>query len=420
VAAVAPLAGAMVNEGAFDEGGPPMAKDRPIPEDPALTAWLRTGEGTLPDALREDAERGRAALSDRRVDVLAGLAKEVQAAAVAVLTEARDAELLVALEGATPFKEVRKLVGKARFLLKNKGVAVPEAPRGEAFKFHTVEGEEARSYASLVDPDGDRMVWFGAQVKKRGRMAFQAVINETSGIGLFQVFPQMTAKMRRRILDELLGSKIPVYEVDNAYARWLIEEAARRNEASGTDIPKEYFEAKPLMGEAPDLSADPHPVYGLLLDQGAAGEPTPTELRAARDLFDLEEIQSWSPAGDVLEKLQAQQDLSSQSVLVLTEKQRREQHEAELERAARGYFVGEVRTRWSRRLLDLAHWLIQRDQVSLARAALAAAEHLAAPESDAGANPFAVELFRRASTRAETPVESQEPGAEEGSTILTP
>ena len=44
-------------------------------------------------------------------------------------------------------------------------------------------------------------------MKNRGRMAFQAVVNETNGIVLFQVFPQMTAKMRKKILEDLLGGK---------------------------------------------------------------------------------------------------------------------------------------------------------------------------------------------------------------------
>jgi hypothetical protein len=264
------------------------------------------------------------------------------------------------------------------------------------------------------------MIWFGAQVKNRGRMAFQAVTNEVNGIALFQVFPQMTAKMRRRILDELLGGKIPVYEVDNAYARWLIEEAAKRNEASGTEIPKEYFEAKPHMAEVPDLSSDPHPVYGLLMDRDAAGEPTPAELKAGRSLFALEEIQSWRPTGEILEKLRAQRDLSSQSALVLTEEQRREQFQAQLERAAQEYFTGEIRGRWQRRLLDLAHSLTVKDQLPEARAALATAEQLAGEQNDAGANPFAVELFFRAFSQKETPAEPEKPAEDEGSTILTP
>lgn len=373
-----------------------MAKDQRRTELDALSAWLRTGEGSPPEAWRADAERARAAMVDRRPSEIATLAVDVQLAAVEALTASRDADALQALEEATPHKEVRKAAGKGLHQLRTKGIRAAETPRGQGFRYHTVEGEEPRSYVSLADPEGDRMVWFGAQVKQRGRMAFQAVVNETTGIGLFQVFPQMTAKMRRKILDELLGSKIPVYEVDNAYARWLIEEGARRNEATGTEIPKEYYEALPMMGPADDLSSDPHPVYALLMEKGVAGEPTAAELRASATLLDLEEIRAWRPGPEILEKLRGQLELAKDSVLVLDDRQKREQYQVHFERAAREYFVSETRDRWSRRLLDLAHHLALKDRLGEARAALAAAEQIAEAESDPTANPFAMELFLRA------------------------
>ena len=37
----------------------------------------------------------------------------------------------------------------------------------------------------------------------------------------------MTSKVRKQVLEELAGGKIAVYEIDNDYARWLIEEGLR-------------------------------------------------------------------------------------------------------------------------------------------------------------------------------------------------
>jgi hypothetical protein len=399
-----------------------MGKDRSIPHLEALTAFLKSGEGVLPEPLRADAERARTALARQDTGALVALPKEVQVAAVEVLAAARQADALVVLESQTPHKEVRKAAGKACHTLKTKGVKVADTPlSGDAFRFHTVEGEEARSYASLADPEGDRMVWFGHQVKQRGRMAFQAVVNEVSGIALFQTFPQMTAKMRRRILDELLGGKIPVFEIDNAYARWLIEEGVRRNRAAGTEVPKEYFEAEPLMGPAPDFASDPHPLYALLLDKGAAGEPTAAELRQGASLLDLEEIQAWRPGVEILEKLREQLNLGSESVLHLTPEQRREQFQASIERAAREHFAGEVRDRWVRRLLDLGHCLAVTDRLPLCRVALAVAEEMGREGSDPAQSPFVLELFHRALRAEEEHAHGPEDeGPDEGSVLVTP
>jgi hypothetical protein len=380
-----------------------MAKDRPLSHVAAIAAWLRTGEGDVPEALRADAARARTAIAGREAAALASLAPEVQVAATEALATLRDPDTLVALEEATPHKEVRKAAGKALHLLRTKGLKVAEPQRGEGFRFHTVEGEEPRSYASLSDPEGDRMVWYGAQVKGRGRMAFQAVVNEVNGLVLFQVFPQMTAKMRRRILEELLGGKIPVYEVDNDYARWLVEEGIRRNRETGTEIPKDYFEAEPLMGTAPDLGDIPHPIYSLLMERDQAGEPSAAELRAGASLFELEQIQSWRPTGDIMERLLSQLNQTQESVLVLDDAQKREQFQSTFERASREYFTAEVRARWRRRLLDLAHHLVLHDRVPQARIALAVAEDLARDGCDPAQNPFALELFYKGLQPKETP-----------------
>jgi hypothetical protein len=372
-----------------------MAKERPSPHLEILTQWLKSGEGAVPESLQADASRARSALDARDATALGGLALEVQHAAVSLLAERRDVETLSALEQHTPHKEVRKSAGKALHLLRTKGVKVSEAPRSEGFRFHTVEGEEAKSYASLVDPEGDRMVWFGAHVKKLGRAAFQAVVNEANGLVLFQTFPQMTAKTRRRILDELFGKKIPIYEIDNTYARWLIEEGLRRNNAGTTQVPKEYYEAEPYMGPAEDLASDPHPVFALLMDKGAAGEPTSEELRQGKSLHDLEEVQSWQPLGEMLERLAKQVDEAAGGVLVLSEHQQNEQVQASIDRAVREYFEPPVRARWSRRLLDFAHYLAMQDRLGQARIAVAVAEDLVREGSDAAQNPYATELFRK-------------------------
>jgi hypothetical protein len=372
-----------------------MAKDRPIPNLERLVTFLRTGEGDVPEAVREDAERARVALQAKSPSGLSSLALPVQAAAAEVLAGQRDATTLAALGGATPYKEVRKAAGKALHTLKTKGVHVNEsAPRGEAFKYHTVDGEQPRSYASITDPEGDRMVWYGTTVPAHGRMAFQAVIHEVTGIGLFQIFPNMTRKIRAMILDELDEKKIPVYEIDEAYARWLIEEGIRRNRETGSEVPKEYFQAEPALPEAEDMSSDPHPAYGLLMQHGLSGEPTREEVRQGKRLLETPEAENWRALGDFA-KLEEEVKNITTGVIITSDEVRREQLDAMFARAAKEHFTAAVRARWQRRLLDLAQHFLVHGHGELARIAVAVGDDLGDEASDVTASPFVLELFHR-------------------------
>jgi len=371
-----------------------MAKDRPIPHLKALTIWLTTDEGTLPDEVKADAERAKKAIDGKDAGAIAGLSLAVQTAAVEALTQKRDIATLLSLEEKTAQKDVRKAVGRAMHILKTKGVKVEEAPReSAAFRYHTVDGEQPRSYASITDPEGDRMVWLGVTNKQEGRMAFQAVINEVNGLGLFQIFPQMTSKIRRLILAELEEKKIPVYEVDADYARWLIEDGVRKNKATSTDVPKEYFQAEPYLGEFQDLHADPHPIYGILMDKDLAGEPKPEEVARGKELHEIEEVSGWVAQGEIIDGVEKEVDEATGSKIIESEAQRRQQLQPIFEKAAREWLTPEHRQRWLKRLLDLGQHLMSRNKPELARLAVAIGDDLANESSDAGNSPFVVELF---------------------------
>lgn len=371
-----------------------MGKDRGATVDKNLVVWLATGEGAPAEAVRADAERARAALQSGETGALSGLEVGVQLAVVEALVAKRGAAALTALEAGTPYKEVRKAAAKALHTLKTKGVKVEDRePRGEGFRFHTVDGEQPRSYASICDPEGDRMVWLGRTVPGHGRMAFQAVINEATGIGLFQIFPNMTAKIRRLILKELEDKKIPVFEVDETYARWLIEEGKRMNNETGTTLPKEYFQGEPGLGEAGDFASDPHPIYALLMERGLEGEPRAEEVAAGGQLFDLEEVSGWYAVGDLGTLEDDVQKATGGEVI--PEEARKEKLHALFEASAKVYFTDAVRARWQRRLLDLAQHLVSRDRNALSRIAVAVGEDLGNAASDATQSPFAMELFYR-------------------------
>ena len=373
-----------------------MAKDRPIPHLKTLTTWLSSGEGAAPEAYAADAPRARAALDAKDAGTLVSLPVELQVAAAEVLAARQDVATLVSLEERTAYKDVRKAAGRALHVLRTKGVKVDEpAPRGDGFRYHVVDGEQPRSYASITDPEGDRMVWLGLAHAQEGRMAFQAVINEVTGIGLFQIFPQMTAKIRRLILAELEEKKIPVYDVDPDYARWLIEEGHRRNLDTSTEVPKEYFQGEPYMGDFQDLGSDPHPVYGILLDKGLGGEPTDEEVSRGSSLHDLEEVSTWLPTGDILDTVDKQVTELTGGAVLSSVAEQREKLAPLFETSTTEYFTAEVRTRWHRRLLDLGQHLLGRNKLELGRLAVSVGDRIGDAASDVAKNPFAVELFHK-------------------------
>jgi hypothetical protein len=165
-------------------------------------------------------------------------------------------------------------------------------------------------------------------------------------------------------------------------------------------------------------------VYALLTEKGLSGEPTSEELRQGKALLEIEEIHTWQPVGDIVEKLGRELDNAAGGVLVITEKQQDEQVQAIVDRGIREYFTPEVRALWRRRLLDLTQWLAEQGRGPQARAALASAEDLGREESDPALNAFASELFHHfvahQSGTAHGGAPAEKKGEEEPSGLIVP
>src|SRR5438034_350566 len=66
----------------------------------------------------------------------------------------------------------------------------------------------------------------------------------------------------------IADTKLPVARVPRSWARWLVEEAARRTQEAGRNPPREFAEVRHTM-EAP-REPQPHPALAALSDEAIA------------------------------------------------------------------------------------------------------------------------------------------------------
>lgn len=373
-----------------------MGKKKKRPDKSQELIKYLSGDTELPQDAPEPIEEltlARKALgADKEPDLsaLAGLSETLQLAAVEVLLHQEAAPSLQALEEASRSKPVRKAVRRSLHLLKNKGVVCEAATKkGQGFQFKTLSASPTRSWLTLHDSRGDRLVWH-TRPSGQGVAVFQALINEEKGIVQFMELHFSRNRYKKAEEDILSREGMFWYETEPVHARWLIELGEQRTRQSGELPPKEYLEAKSFLEPAP---AEPpaHPIRGLL-SSDEADRPT---AKAMENLHALEAVQGWLPEETTIKLFAERMKEVQESQLVLNELQRLEQQEAAMAKTAEAYFDPSRRWNWAERLLDLAHYLVHQGDLEQSAVALKTAETLCHENTRPETHPFALGLFRK-------------------------
>lgn len=311
-----------------------------------------------------------------------------------------------------PRGAVEKALRRGLFLLKTRGIAVPEAPRTdeEGPRFRPVREIEAdQAYVSALDGAGDRLVWL-AGARRGGLYLFQAVVNDERGLVHFRA-----AETSRRTLREVVkaaeeSQTFPIVPVEPEYALALIESAAHRQlapEAAGVaaarvaPLPASYRGARPLLLEGREAPEHPElwPPAPILRRRGADGgmETAEQEARLAlsAELHRLDEFAGWLLPDAVIRPLVEELDDAAQSLLIVGEESRRERFQQIFDAFADRVFDPAMRDRYRARLEAQADYLDRIRREEDAKSALAAARGLSPLGPKASRHPFVIALIQK-------------------------
>jgi hypothetical protein len=303
------------------------------------------------------------------------------------------ADLLAAL-AAHAGKDVSKEAKRGLHVLRARGVAVPEPSRPVSAPPSAALPEPPLPvYASAMDGQGERAVWFTRSLPGRGIEVGQAVLSDERGLLELQV-GVLGRKEWRNLAKDLVerGAAMGIAEVARESALAWIAAARALNEQTGQRVPDGadlWLAQLPPGAAAPD-PADRFPPLPDVEEREA--------LAASGELHQVPLMQGWLADEGYLRIVAVRLDEVAVSPLYLDERQREEQLERVLADAVDGYFDPPVRARVVRRLFAVADHLQRLSYPAHAASAAAVARALAVGVAPR-AIPFARLLVEKAFPR---------------------
>jgi hypothetical protein len=289
-------------------------------------------------------------------------------------------------------------------LLKQRGVKVEDlAPSGAPILRPQAEAESAACYASSIDAYGERAVWY-AKSSRVGVEVVQAVISDVRGILAVDALGLSRRSWREFVKRMPRQSVVTTVEIPRDHARALIAEAAEQGARNGFSPAQGYHEAVVMLGPPRELLPPPQ------LDFGPGGEE-PYALAAAK-LFEESLFFAWIPEEEALRAFSLKVEEIAQSQLYVDEAQRAAAFDRAADEASLAFFTPQRRTRYARRLSEMARVLDASAQPDAARICLAVSLRL--PQEGGEKNPFCRALFAHALgplRRAQEQAQAQEEGA---------
>ncbi len=364
----------------------------------ALLAMLRDpNRETQELATASGAPREAAARAARMVHGIARAKaedlKELPAAlALAVLRAAAAAGRADLLASAVnhPSKEVAKDGKRALYLLRSRGVEVPEARRAAPPAPASPAEPPLPCFASVVDGSGERALWIARAVPGKGIEVAQAILSDIRGLRQLQL-GMLGRKEYRQFSKDILarGRALGVGEIPAAEAKGLAAEARKLNDAAGAEVPAgaDGWLARIGPGTPP---ADPAELFPPL--------PAEEERRALAEsggLTNLPLLRGWLPDEEELRRLAAKLDEIAASTLFLDERQRAEAARGAIAQSAAGWLDPTRRRLVAARLHEVAGHLVRAGDPAHAHRAAACARALLADASPSQI-PFVIGLFDKA------------------------
>jgi hypothetical protein len=278
-------------------------------------------------------------------------------------------------------RAVRRAARLAIYRLAQRGVAPPARPTPKPVVERRPE-RAVRAWLSGIDGSGSRAVWLLFEGAWGGQALCSLIVNDEAGV-LDAAGGEISKRRLETELAALRASqKLPWVEVEPARALAAVGAAVALHRARGTSPPSAFARWERLF-----TPSEPAPLPELAAD--------PALVERAPALLELPELAGWfldpeAVQTDALELLQARE-----SKLVVSDQIKAEREDAIVSRAVERELGSEARTRWARRLVDMAFIFRATERPEPAALAEAAAGALADTAREVRRQPFARALAQR-------------------------
>jgi len=286
-------------------------------------------------------------------------------------------DALTTLERSARVKEIKREARRSLFKLTQKGLKRSEAPADTpAPKAIFKTAPEIEGYMSSVDGVGERLVWLARPQAGSGLHLLQGMVSDRvrlAHVGGTVVRRKDLREMIREIKERHGVTMIPVpWE----YADRMLYEGYEKAKALGRGETEHFLSLRSVFNPLKPKPA-PHPVYDRLSAESAQAEAW---RERSRRLLDEPEFRFWILDEDWMKFHLDRVEEAQGSRLVLNEAQKEERFSAIVRDAAQEIFTGETGRIFTRRMEDMALYLLETGREEPAKLALAVALQLAEGE----------------------------------------
>jgi hypothetical protein len=285
---------------------------------------------------------------------------------------------LTTLERSARAKEIKREARRSLFKLEQRGMNIARgdetraaAPR-PAFNL----GPEIEGYISSVDGPGVRLVWLTKPQAEGGLQLLQGMVSDRVGLAHVSGSFVKRKELRERAQTIKESHGVSMIPVPWEYADRMLYEGYEKAKALGQGETEHFLSLRSVFNPLKPKPA-PHPVYDRLSAESA---PAEAWRERSRRLLDEPEFRFWILDEDWIKSYLDRVEEAQGSRLVLNEAQKEERFSAIVRDAAREIFTGETGRVFTRRMEDMALYLLETRREEPARLALAVALQLAEGE----------------------------------------
>ncbi len=287
-------------------------------------------------------------------------------------------DALTTLERSARAKEIKREARRSLFKLAQRGMNIPRAeetraaaPR-PAFKL----GPEIEGYISSVDGPGVRLVWLTKPQAESGLQLFQGMVSDRVGLAHVSGSFVKRKELRERAQTIKESHGVSMIPVPWEYADRMLYEGYEKAKALGQGETEHFLSLRSVFNPLKPKPA-PHPVYDRLSAESAQAE---VWRERSRRLLDEPEFRLWILDEDWMKPYLERVEEAQGSRLVLNEAQKEERFSAIVRDAAREIFTGETGRIFTRRMEDMALYLLETGREESAKLAYAVALQFAEGE----------------------------------------
>ncbi len=305
-------------------------------------------------------------------------------------------EVLLEAAGDKSKGELHKAAKKAIYRLRASGIEIGEIERTHQSILSTPEYKFFGACASLIDGEGNRMLWLARTKALGGLHLINCMMNDRKGIIDCHVYE--TNKKNYQEITDLISEQYSAVEIDADYCSHLIEKAAKLNAQSDTSLPEDYLQAQQVIGEVEKAFDKP-----LIYDHFNETEIYPNQLllTSSAKLLEHERFASWIIPSEDMEPYNFKLQEAQKSRIVLSETSQKERIEDIVNQAADELFQAELKSIFRRRLEENAYILYKLGNQDDAKLALVAGLALDDENLPPHRHPFVSSLVKRSLTVAD-------------------